>query len=888
LIWDLGVVGDGTANFTFDYDDIELVEGGTVAAQVALPITFEDGTLDYGLTDFGGSISSIVADPEDAGNTVVQTIRTAGAAVFAGTTVGQPLGLENPIPFDFDNTGMSARVWSPVAGVVVKLKVEQVGNPGIFVEQDVLTTVAGAWETLVFDFSTPVAGSLNLDQDYDLPTIFFNFGADPGATPEQIYFFDDIDFAPGVGGFIPVELPITFDETDVTIGFVDFGGNVSTIIPDPEDAGNNVVQSIRTAGAAFFAGTSVPVGGLTNRIPFEEGSTTMSLRVWSPEVGVPVRMKLEATGVPGLVAEKEVLTTTSGEWETIAFDFSVDALVPVNINADFNFISLFFNFDVEQVNPSPEQIYLWDDVAFGGLPSSDCLNGSSFGSADISAEGPNGQLITIATNSWQNEYSTITGVPVGEDIEFNYDSPGAYITVRTDSVNGAIVAEGFAPVTVAGASGSDLFAHWNTDDACGTATISNLTTVQCVSCATICPDGNPGDACDDGNPLTEGETLQADCSCGGGVVTPANDNCDSSTDLVCGGSVDGTTVGATALSGLNDLCNGFTSSSAEDVWYSFEADGSSSYTVTVDTNAATSSSLMDAVIFVYSGACGDLTEIGCADDNFASGVFTGETFTLDAPAAGTYYVRVFNWNAGGEPFTISLDCESGCSNPYPAVDQASLNSVVLSNGKLRFEWEPIQGQIGCQINIVVGTGPQQATVTVFGENAGSFDAPVNQLVPFTTYNFRVRCGCSQGPIIAGPYTDYAQAFYLPPSITEEMGTGYSDTPLSQLDGDTQWNNANLNANVVGELFAMATSESWVRVYPNPAQDNVNLSYNTVEAGQGFIRVFDAQGKLAFERVMTFTEGLNNVNLNMNELENGIYIVEVLKGDSRESVRLLMQ
>jgi len=378
LIWDLGVVGDGSENFTFQFDDIELVMGGMEPEQIDLPIDFEDETLDYGLSDFGGNNSSIVADPEDAENTVVQSIRNANAADFAGTTVGAPLGLENPVPFDFDNTGMSARVWSPEAGVIVKLKVEQAGNPGIFVEQDVLTTTSGAWETLIFDFSTPSNGGLNLDLDYNLVTIFFNFGADPGTTPEQIYYWDDVKFEPGVGGFIPIELPIDFDTPGVTFGLVDFGGNVSELIPDPEDAENTVVQSIRQEGAAFFAGTTVPVGGLTDRIPFEEGSTTMSVRVWSPEVGVPVRMKLESTALPGLVAEKEIPTTTSGEWETILFDFSVDALVPVDVNADFDIISMFFNFNPDQVNPAPEQIYLWDDIAF--------VEGSEGGVADGSVD----------------------------------------------------------------------------------------------------------------------------------------------------------------------------------------------------------------------------------------------------------------------------------------------------------------------------------------------------------------------------------------------------------------------------------------------------------------------------------------------------------------------
>ncbi|HKL40012.1 MAG TPA: T9SS type A sorting domain-containing protein, partial [Cryomorphaceae bacterium] len=262
--------------------------------------------------------------------------------------------------------------------------------------------------------------------------------------------------------------------------------------------------------------------------------------------------------------------------------------------------------------------------------------------------------------------------------------------------------------------------------------------------------------------------------------------------------------------------------------------------------------------------------------------FGGFNRTLTMPAADT---------------TASLVCFSSCEacpqapvceNPYPQVDQASLNASVLANGNLRFEWEPIEGQIGCQINIVVGTGPQQASRIVGGATASSFTAPAGQLVPFTTYNYRVRCGCSQTPLVAGAFTEFAQILYLPPAVTEEMGDAYADTPLSQIDANDQWNNSNLDASVIGDLFAMASSESWVRVAPNPAQDNVNLSYNTAEEGQGLIQVFDAQGKLAFERVMTFNKGLNNVNLNLNELENGIYIVEVLKGNSRESVRLLMQ
>lgn len=163
-------------------------------------------------------------------------------------------------------------------------------------------------------------------------------------------------------------------------------------------------------------------------------------------------------------------------------------------------------------------------ILFGAFASSatfaqgGCENFSDFGDADVLTEGPNGQLITISTCSYEEEYSTITGVPTGEDIEFTLSS-GGYITVRSDSSNGAVVAEGFSPVTVSAASGADLYPHWTVDDACTTAASCVITTVQCATCGTECPDGNIGDVCDDGDENTVGDVIGEDCVCAGQPLT---------------------------------------------------------------------------------------------------------------------------------------------------------------------------------------------------------------------------------------------------------------------------------------------------------------------------------------------------------------------------------
>ncbi|MFT5903425.1 MAG: hypothetical protein ACI9O2_000275, partial [Flammeovirgaceae bacterium] len=392
------------------------------------------------------------------------------------------------------------------------------------------------------------------------------------------------------------------------------------------------------------------------------------------------------------------------------------------------------------------------DCVCAGVPlTGDCLNPNAYLGADLTLAGSD--LVTISTCSYTTEFSTITGVAVGSDVEFTMPG-GGYITVRSGSFDGAIVAQGNSPVTVAGASGADLYPHWNLNGACDGASACVETQVQCTSCAPACPNGTIGDACDDGNPATVGSTIQADCSCAGGFVPIANDNCeDVSSLLACGGSVDGSTVGATATAGLNNLCNGFTSFSPEGAWYAFSADGSSSYTVAVDTNAATSSSLMDAVMFVYSGACGALTEVACADSNFTFGAFSGESITLDTPAAGTYYVRVFTYNEGGELFTISLECEdnNNCSNPFPAVDEGSL-STTLTGGAAVTAWSPVPNQIGCQLQVRLAGGATLGAVIVGGAGASGFNIPFSALQPGTDYEWRVRCGCSQTPLVAGAFS----------------------------------------------------------------------------------------------------------------------------------------
>ena len=107
------------------------------------------------MTDFGGNITVDAQDPTNAANNVKKTTKPNGAETWAGTTIGTPLGFYSRVPLTVANSKMSVRVYSPAAGLNIRLKMEDHTNPTNSVETEVLSTVANAWETLLFDFTKP-------------------------------------------------------------------------------------------------------------------------------------------------------------------------------------------------------------------------------------------------------------------------------------------------------------------------------------------------------------------------------------------------------------------------------------------------------------------------------------------------------------------------------------------------------------------------------------------------------------------------------------------------------------------------------------------------------------------------------------------------------------
>ncbi len=197
FMFDFGNTGNGSANSTFLFDDVEQLFGGL---QLDLPVNFEGNDFNYTVTDFGGNNSSLIEDPTNSNNKVIQSIKTDQAATWAGTTIGTNAGFVNDIPLTLNNSIMSVRVWSPTAGTPIRLKVEDSNDPTHTCETEINTTVGGDWEIMEFDFATEAPGTAALSfglsngWTYNMASIFFNFGTEGATAGEQTYFFDDVYF----------------------------------------------------------------------------------------------------------------------------------------------------------------------------------------------------------------------------------------------------------------------------------------------------------------------------------------------------------------------------------------------------------------------------------------------------------------------------------------------------------------------------------------------------------------------------------------------------------------------------------------------------------------------------------------------------------------------
>ena len=348
------------------------------------------------LTGFGGAEdATVVADPTDASNRVAKVVKSAAAELWAGTTVSICPNQAIPrLPFSATLTTLTARVWSPAAGVPVRMKVEDAADGNKSVETEATTTAANAWQTLVFNFANPAPGTsaLNLATTYNKVSVFFNFGTPGATTGARTYYLDDIAFrgssfnaaCPGTGGGGgATNATLTMDEAPAPV-LTGFGGaEDSAIVADPTNAANKVARVIKSATAELWAGTTVSNAANQSIAPigFSDSNKTITVRVWSPTANTPVRLKVENAADGSKSVETEARTTVAGAWQTLSFNFANQAAgtAALNLATVYNKLSIFFNFGTTGAAAGGARTYYFDDIVYPAAASTPGGGGGTAG-----------------------------------------------------------------------------------------------------------------------------------------------------------------------------------------------------------------------------------------------------------------------------------------------------------------------------------------------------------------------------------------------------------------------------------------------------------------------------------------------------------------------------
>ena len=352
----LFVDGPGTTAGTFYIDDIEQIETPPAPCTEETEQSLNAG--DFNLTfqtDPGNSIGSFdavlttISNP-DSDNIVnsscqVGQIDRNGGALFANNQI------EFDAKFDFNtNSGFKMKVWSPIAGTNVLVKLEDKTNSGINVEVGAKTSVAGAWEELTFDFASSESGK------YDRIIFFFELNTNTTET----YYIDDfmlyerdgggiVCTAETMGSISGADLNLTF-MSDQTSNIIEDGGDFEWIDnPDFDNAvnGSCKVGKITKLGNNPWDNNQID---LDAKLDFS-ANAGLKIKVWSARANTEVRIKLEEIGNPGNNIEQFLTTSVTSGWEELTFPFAAAD------SNKFNKIVIFFD-----LNANNTDTYYFDDL----------------------------------------------------------------------------------------------------------------------------------------------------------------------------------------------------------------------------------------------------------------------------------------------------------------------------------------------------------------------------------------------------------------------------------------------------------------------------------------------------------------------------------------------
>jgi hypothetical protein len=352
------------------------------------------------------------------------------------------------------------------------------------------------------------------------------------------------------------------------------------------------------------------------------------------------------------------------------------------------------------------------------------------------------------------------------------------------------------------------------------------TTVGSGSPATVTVAGSPVNLTN----LTPGTsytiTITTNCASGvSSVVTvvfttntpsaPANDDCLGATPLTvvagaCTAPTTGTNLGATSSTNVaNPTCSNF---SGGDVWFSFVAPTNG--IVNIETGSVSGSDVTDTGVALYTGSCGNLTEVDCDDDS-STGFFSLINATGLTPG-NTYYVRVFDYaNAEFGDFTICATTAVPC----PAVTDLLATSSAIGNST-SIAFTPSTPATSYTVTYAATGGATQTVTTPVTASP----IVLSGLTPYTSYSITVVGNCGGGLTSAPATLTFLTTPYCN-GTADGLGGDCSATSISTVAiAGTTLNNANNGCTSVETSTFPAAYSAFPTTSTNTASLTAGQSY----------------------------------------------------------------
>lgn len=314
---------------------------------------------------------------------------------------------------------------------------------------------------------------------------------------------------------------------------------------------------------------------------------------------------------------------------------------------------------------------------------------------------------------------------------------------------------------------------------------------------------------------------------------PANDECTGALQLNAGSSLSASTRRA-SQSMIAEACDGDAGDANDDVWFKFTPLQSGNATITL-----TPDLIFDGVINAYSGTCGSLVSLACADQGL-----DGETETLTLPnltAEKTYYFRVYGYGNAGKDGSFTLTA-SGITLPVNITSFKGYHNVTENI----LTWTTLTEQNNKGFELQHSTdGIVFSTLAFIGSKA--LDGNSSSRL---TYQF------SDVKPFAG------DTYYR----------------LKQVDKDGKF----ITSNIVLLKGLQTNNLALSNIYPNPAKSYVRLILSAPAATKVNIIITDMAGKPVMQQTRQLAVGKSNLSLNINSLPSGSYIIKAISANSLQT------